>query len=245
MTIVGVAFTGADALRDYEQLRPDVTFLDVDLGSESGIAVAELLHRTSTAPRPPVILISIHDERELAAVPRRRHVQVALVPPIEVIGHAVGLYHRFALSLRDVEELMLARGVAVTYETIRSWCAKFGPDYAGPVTSAATPPRRQVALGRGVRADQRHHPLPVARGRPARHRARHLGAVAPQRGGGQAVFPPAAPGSAIGAAGDGHRQLASYQVAARELLPSVTHRRWKYLTTGPRTPISRPGFGNG
>jgi transposase-like protein len=50
--------------------------------------------------------------------------------PIEVIGHAVWLYHRFALSLRDVEELMLARGVVVTYETIRSWCAKFGPDYA-------------------------------------------------------------------------------------------------------------------
>ena len=50
--------------------------------------------------------------------------------PIEVIGHAVWLYHRFALSLRDVEKLMLARGVAVTYETIRSWCAKFGPDYA-------------------------------------------------------------------------------------------------------------------
>ena len=34
------------------------------------------------------------------------------------------------LSLRDVEDLMLARGVVVTYETIRSWCAKFGPDYA-------------------------------------------------------------------------------------------------------------------
>ena len=50
--------------------------------------------------------------------------------PIEVIGHAVWLYHRFALSLRDVEELMVARGVVVSYETIRSWCAKFGPDYA-------------------------------------------------------------------------------------------------------------------
>ena len=50
--------------------------------------------------------------------------------PIEVIGHAVWLYHCFALSLRDGEELMLARGVVVTYETIRSWCAKFGPDYA-------------------------------------------------------------------------------------------------------------------
>ena len=30
----------------------------------------------------------------------------------------------------DVEELMLARGVVVTHETIRSWCAKLGPDYA-------------------------------------------------------------------------------------------------------------------
>jgi putative transposase len=39
-------------------------------------------------------------------------------------------YHRFALSLRDVEEPMRARGVVVSYETIRSWCAKFGPDYA-------------------------------------------------------------------------------------------------------------------
>jgi transposase-like protein len=50
--------------------------------------------------------------------------------PTEVIGHAVWLYHRFALSLCDVEELMLARGVVVSYETIRSWCATFGPDYA-------------------------------------------------------------------------------------------------------------------
>jgi putative transposase len=50
--------------------------------------------------------------------------------PIEVIGHAVWLYHRFALSLRDVEELLLARGVVVTRETIRSRCAKFGCGYA-------------------------------------------------------------------------------------------------------------------
>ena len=39
--------------------------------------------------------------------------------PIEVIGHVVWLYHRFALSLRDVEELMLARGVVVTHEKTR------------------------------------------------------------------------------------------------------------------------------
>ena len=36
----------------------------------------------------------------------------------------------FPLSFRAVEELMLVRGVIVTYETIRQWCAKFGPVYA-------------------------------------------------------------------------------------------------------------------
>jgi putative transposase len=50
--------------------------------------------------------------------------------PVEVIGHAVWLYHCFALSLRDVEQLLPARGVVVSHETIRSWCAAFGPDYA-------------------------------------------------------------------------------------------------------------------
>src|SRR6202165_491881 len=33
-------------------------------------------------------------------------------------------------SVRDVEELLAERGVTVTYETIRAWCAKFGPTYA-------------------------------------------------------------------------------------------------------------------
>ena len=46
--------------------------------------------------------------------------------PVEIINHCVWLYFRFALSFREVEELMLARGVAVSYETIRRWCAKFG-----------------------------------------------------------------------------------------------------------------------
>jgi putative transposase len=50
--------------------------------------------------------------------------------PAEVIGHAVWLYYRFHLSLRDVEELLAERGISVTYETIRAWCAKFGPSYA-------------------------------------------------------------------------------------------------------------------
>ena len=48
----------------------------------------------------------------------------------EIIAHCVWLYHRFPLSFREVEELMVVRGVIVTYETIRQWCAKFGPVYA-------------------------------------------------------------------------------------------------------------------
>jgi transposase-like protein len=50
--------------------------------------------------------------------------------PAEIIAHCVWLYHRFPLSFREVEELMLVRGVIVTYDTIGQWCAKFGPGYA-------------------------------------------------------------------------------------------------------------------
>ncbi|MFT4817544.1 MAG: putative transposase [Cyclobacteriaceae bacterium] len=40
------------------------------------------------------------------------------------------LYHRFNLSHRDVENLLVERGVTVSYEAIRLWCNKFGPKYA-------------------------------------------------------------------------------------------------------------------
>jgi putative transposase len=50
--------------------------------------------------------------------------------PAEVISHCVWLYHRFPLSFREVEEMMLERGVAVSHETIRQWCHKFGQTYA-------------------------------------------------------------------------------------------------------------------
>src|SRR5882762_8994704 len=50
--------------------------------------------------------------------------------PMEIISHAVWLYFRFCLSFRDVEELLLERGIVVTYEAIRKWCGKFGQQYA-------------------------------------------------------------------------------------------------------------------
>ena len=50
--------------------------------------------------------------------------------PVEIISHCVWLYFRFPLSFREVEELMLERGVLVSHETVRRWCAKFGQTYA-------------------------------------------------------------------------------------------------------------------
>ena len=50
--------------------------------------------------------------------------------PSEIISHAVWLYHRFALSFRDVEDLLAQRSITVTYETIRQWGLTFGPSYA-------------------------------------------------------------------------------------------------------------------
>ena len=46
--------------------------------------------------------------------------------PPAVIQHAVWLYFRFTLSLRDVEEMLAHRGIDVSYETIRYWTVKFG-----------------------------------------------------------------------------------------------------------------------
>ena len=50
--------------------------------------------------------------------------------PPEIIQHAVWLYYRFNLSGRDIEDLLAKRGIAVSYESIRLWCIKFGSEYA-------------------------------------------------------------------------------------------------------------------
>ncbi len=50
--------------------------------------------------------------------------------PAEIISHTVWLYFRFALSFRDVEEIMAMRGVTLSYEAIREWSLKFGQTYA-------------------------------------------------------------------------------------------------------------------
>jgi putative transposase len=50
--------------------------------------------------------------------------------PPDIIAHAVWLYHRFTLSFRDVEDLLVERGITLSYETVRQWCKSFAPQYA-------------------------------------------------------------------------------------------------------------------
>jgi putative transposase len=50
--------------------------------------------------------------------------------PGDIISHGVWLYYRFSLSYRDVQEILLERGIEVSHESIRQWCGKFGQDYA-------------------------------------------------------------------------------------------------------------------
>lgn len=63
--------------------------------------------------------------------------------PREIIARAVWLYHRFTLSFRDVEDLLAERGITVSYDTIRQWCGRSGPDYV-----------RQIKKRMGPRGDR-------------------------------------------------------------------------------------------
>jgi putative transposase len=53
--------------------------------------------------------------------------------PAEIISHAVWLYFRFPLSLRHVDEILAARGITVSHETVRQWGLKFGQCFANQI----------------------------------------------------------------------------------------------------------------
>ena len=66
IALVGVASTSAEALRQVEELRPDVTLVDIDLGGESGFELARRLDREAGLAPPRMILISTHAEQDYA-----------------------------------------------------------------------------------------------------------------------------------------------------------------------------------
>jgi CheY-like chemotaxis protein len=92
VAVVGAASTGADALRCFEALRPDVTLVDVNLDGESGFDVAEQLHRAAGPTVSPVILISTYAAQDFAAL-------------IEE-SPAAGFVAKFALSGGAIRDLV-------------------------------------------------------------------------------------------------------------------------------------------
>ena len=59
--------------------------------------------------------------------------------PPEIIGRAVWLYARFALSYRDVEDLLAERGLDISYESVRRWLLKLGAPIARNLCAPCDP----------------------------------------------------------------------------------------------------------
>jgi DNA-binding NarL/FixJ family response regulator len=94
--VVGVASNSADALRLYDELRPDLALVDVELGGESGFDLAEELCGLDLPTPAAVILISTYAEQDLAEM-------IAVSP-------AVGFLPKFALSAAAIQEMLTGSG---------------------------------------------------------------------------------------------------------------------------------------
>jgi DNA-binding NarL/FixJ family response regulator len=95
MSVVGVASRGAEGVRLAANLHPDVVLVDIDLGEESGLGLADRLQGEGGMPPPPVILISTHEEEDYADL---------------IAGsRAIGFLPKMALSAAAVHDLLGAR----------------------------------------------------------------------------------------------------------------------------------------
>jgi putative transposase len=149
--------------------------------------------------------------------------------PAEIISHGVWLYFRFCLSYRDVEELMAARGVILTYEAVRSWCRKFGQAYANRLRRRHPRPgdkwhldemlltinKEHRYLWRAVDQDGHVLDILVQRRRDKRAAKRFFRKLLK----GLTYVPRVIITD----------QLRSYGAATREILPGVEHRQHRYL----------------
>ena len=149
--------------------------------------------------------------------------------PVEIINHCVWLYFRFPLSFREVEELMLVRGVVVSYETIRRWCAKFGQAYANRLR------QRRPRLGDKWHLDEvfvKINGKLCYLWRAVDQHGNVLDVLVQSRRNARAAkrfFRKLLKGLRYVPRALVTDKLASYGVAARELMASVEHRRSRYL----------------
>jgi putative transposase len=149
--------------------------------------------------------------------------------PVEIISHCVWLYHRFPLSLRDVQEMMAQRGVIVSYESIHQWCRKFGQSFANGLRRRRPRPGDKWHLDEVFikingkthyrwRAVDQHGTvldIPVTSRRDAKAATRFFRKLLK----GLDYVPRVLVTD----------KLASYGVARRRVMPGVEHRRSKYL----------------
>ena len=149
--------------------------------------------------------------------------------PVEIINHCVWLYFRFPLSFREVEELMLARGVVVSYETIRRWCVKFGQAYANQLR------RRRPRPGDKWHLDEvfvKINGTLCYLWRAVDQHGNVLDVLVQSRRNAEAAkrfFRKLLKGLRYVPRVLVTDKLASYGVAHRELMPSVQHRQSRYL----------------
>jgi len=147
--------------------------------------------------------------------------------PPAVIGHAVWLYFRCALSDREVEEPLAERGGVVTDETVRQWCRKFGQ------TSATAPRRRRPRPGDTWHLDEafrRSNGVTHSRWRAVAQDGNVLDLlVQPRREKRAAVqfLRKRLTGLAYVPRGLITDKRASYGAAKRDVLPGVEHRQHK------------------
>ena len=149
--------------------------------------------------------------------------------PVEIISHCVWLYCRFALSLRDISEMMLERGVVVSHETVRQWCAKFGQGYANQLRRRRPRPGDKWHLDEVfIRINGKHHYL----WRAVDQDGNVLDVLVQSRRNAVAAkkfFRRLLKGLQYVPRVLVTDKLGSYQVAHRELLSSAEHRRSRYL----------------
>src|SRR5215218_7443977 len=154
--------------------------------------------------------------------------------PAEVISHAVWLYFRFPLSLRMVDEMLAARGIDVSHETVRQWARKFGQDFANQIRRRLPSPGdkwhlddvclmiggQKHWLWRAIDQDGVVLDVLVQRRRDKKAAKRLLRKLLKKQG--------RAPRVMI------TDKLASYGAAKGEVMPSVEHRRHKGFVWGYR-----------
>ena len=125
--------------------------------------------------------------------------------PAEIINHCVWLPFRFALSFRDVEEIMAMRGVTLSYEAIREWCLKFGQTYANELRRKRPRPGDKWHLDEMFIKIRGKDQYLWRGGGPRWQRPGHPGSESKEQKGRQAVLPQATEGLAVCAARHHHR----------------------------------------